>query len=974
MEPIGFEMHTGQQDQPTHVSQVNVEYPMNSPAGVSPADPNEGSLYPTMDKEPSGPAPIGFEGHANGGPEDGREESTAVDIEKSPEEGEGVEEQADTSLGREDISKEEAKLLLEQQKIANEDATLFFRDGKRKIDYVLAYEPGSASEHEEKKRERRKNFEDNLRKEGLELEYEGKEKSSKASRSGKTCFVKIHAPWDVMTKYAELTNLKMPLAENDLELELESYMEYCWNMFPSVFELDEDIVKPEPNYFTAPFNRERQDQGLFVITDKNTFFTNAQRSRMVHEILVRTVFDREESDKAKHRFGVTKMINGGIYSAAFPLHDGRYSSEHSLLTRGKANDRHLLYEVWARPGAWYKYQPLDEIRSYFGEKVGIYFAWLGYYTSVLIPVAILGVVAFIYGLATFFNDEYSSQICDKSGFGNLTMCPLCDKRCSYWKLYDSCNYSRATYLFDNYATVAFALVMALWASFFQEFWKRKAAELEYEWDVADFELEEETVRPEFEAGVQHRKTNPVTKKDEPFLPAWSKCCRYSTTFTILLFFLCIVLGAVFGVILYRIVIVSILYANQEGIIKSRASFIATTTAACINLVIILILSFIYQRIALFLTNLEQHRTQTEWEDGFTFKMFLFQFVNYYSSIFYIAFFKGKFVGRPGDYNYSLLDRRQEECDPSGCLIELCIQLAVVMIGKQAFNNFKEIILPKMMVWFKSRSVKKDPNEEKVYSRWEQDFNLADMPNLGLFDEYLEMVIQYGFVTIFVAAFPLAPLFALINNIFEIRLDAYKFVTQWKRPMAARAQDIGIWFGILRGISAIAVISNGVIIAFTSEFIPKLVYRYGYSSDQSMDGYANFSLSVFNVNDYQTESTPDDPQIDIFGNVTYCRYRDFRQPPTNYVGDGGVGTGEEYTFTLVYWHILAARLAFIVVFENLIVFATWLVMYLIPDMPGSVKLQMLRENYLAKEALYTAETVVKARQGGNNDRTASNTQF
>jgi len=30
--------------------------------------------------------------------------------------------------------------------------------------------------------------------------------------SGKTCFVKVHATWDVLTKYAELTNLKMPLA------------------------------------------------------------------------------------------------------------------------------------------------------------------------------------------------------------------------------------------------------------------------------------------------------------------------------------------------------------------------------------------------------------------------------------------------------------------------------------------------------------------------------------------------------------------------------------------------------------------------------------------------------------------------------------------------------------------------------------------------------------------------------------------
>lgn len=52
------------------------------------------------------------------------------------------------------------------------------------------------------------------------------------------------------------------------------------------------------------------------------------------------------------------------------------------------------------------------------------------------------------------------------------------------------------------------------------------------------------------------------------------------------------------------------------------------------------------------------------------------------------------------------------------------------------------------------------------------------------------VIQYGFITIFVAAFPLAPLFALFNNVIEIRVDAYKLVTQWKRPIPSKAQDIG----------------------------------------------------------------------------------------------------------------------------------------------------------------------------------------
>lgn len=49
------------------------------------------------------------------------------------------------------------------------------------------------------------------------------------------------------------------------------------------------------------------------------------------------------------------------------------------------------------------------------------------------------------------------------------------------------------------------------------------------------------------------------------------------------------------------------------------------------------------------------------------------------------------------------------------------------------------------------------------------------------------------MTLFVAAFPLAPLFALLNNIAEIRLDAYKMVTQARRPLAERVEDIGAWY-------------------------------------------------------------------------------------------------------------------------------------------------------------------------------------
>jgi len=39
-------------------------------------------------------------------------------------------------------------------------------------------------------------------------------------------------------------------------------------------------------------------------------------------------------------------------------------------------------------------------RKYFGEKIGLYFAWLGLYTQMLIPASLVGVIVFLYGCAT----------------------------------------------------------------------------------------------------------------------------------------------------------------------------------------------------------------------------------------------------------------------------------------------------------------------------------------------------------------------------------------------------------------------------------------------------------------------------------------------------------------------------------------------------------------------------------------------
>jgi hypothetical protein len=77
------------------------------------------------------------------------------------------------------------------------------------------------------------------------------------------------------------------------------------------------------------------------------------------------------------------------------------------------------------------------------------------------------------------------------------------------------------------------------------------------------------------------------------------------------------------------------------------------------------------------------------------------------------------------------------------------------------------------------------------------------------------VIQYGFVTLFVAAFPLTPLFALANNILEVHVDSIKLVDS-RRPNPRGAENIGSWALFMGLMSDISIITNAAIIIFATE--------------------------------------------------------------------------------------------------------------------------------------------------------------
>uniref|UniRef100_A0A7N8WWB0 Anoctamin n=1 Tax=Mastacembelus armatus TaxID=205130 RepID=A0A7N8WWB0_9TELE len=666
--------------------------------------------------------------------------------------------------------------------------SLFFNDGVRRIDFILVYEDEDKKEFEkrhtfQRHKRRREYFEASLMKMGMELE------ATKSVVDEKLLFVKVHMPWDVLCTYAEVLHIKVPLQPNDLTSHYSP-----WRIFSCItkhFQPNEELIGKESDFFTAPFEKERQ--GYFHIKDKDLFFTPSMRSKMAFYILTRAPYEIRGNVK---KFGITKLLNSGVYKAAYPLHDCRFNVKSK--EPDCPNERYLLYNEWAHPKSFYKMQPLDLIRKYYGEKIGIYFAWLGFYTTMLALAAVVGLACFIYGYKTQETSTWSKEVCDPEIGGQIVMCPQCDHFCQYWRLNSTCEASKV-------------------------------------------------------------------KEKIPYTTC-GRCVRVSIGIGTVLFWIMLILASVVAITVYRLAVFFAFSTSlrTQGLkelepIKEYVTpqMATSVTASLINFIAIMILNTVYERVAIWITDFELPRTKTDYENSLTLKMFLFQFVNYYSSCFYIAFAKGKAVGYPGKPVYLVGAYRNEECDPGGCMIELTTQLSIIMSGKAIWNNIQEVLLP----WVKnliSRHCTRVTSENTI-PRWEQDYRLQPVSKLGLFYEYLEMVIQFGFVTLFVASFPLAPVLALVNNLFEIRVDAWKMVTQFRRIVPEKAQDIGAWQPILQGVAILAVATNAMITAFTSDMIPRLVYYwsfsvypYGSNTDHTMKGYINSSLSVFSTSDFSNK--------------------------------------------------------------------------------------------------------------------------
>ena len=110
------------------------------------------------------------------------------------------------------------------------------------------------------------------------------------------------------------------------------------------------------------------------------------------------------------------------------------------------------------------YQPLDEIRDYFGDDNAIYFSWLATYTKALGIAGIFGSITMIF---QFWKPEVlipkEEQIAGVDG---------------------------------NPLTLMYSVFMSIWSVVFLSVWRRKEAEHSFLWGSEGYE-DSEPPRPQF---------------------------------------------------------------------------------------------------------------------------------------------------------------------------------------------------------------------------------------------------------------------------------------------------------------------------------------------------------------------------------------------------------------------------------------------------------------------------------------------
>ncbi|KAI9721043.1 MAG: hypothetical protein M1812_002524 [Candelaria pacifica] len=468
--------------------------------------------------------------------------------------------------------------------------------------------------------------------------------------------------------------------------------------------------------------------------------TESDRLRLVYLLLTKP--------RSERGAGITpKEGDFECVESIFALHDHTFNKE--------------WIKKWST-SYFLQIEDLDQIREKFGEKIAFYFAFLQSYFLFLVFPAAFGFSAWVL-LGTF--------------------------------------------------SPIYAVVSCLWCVTFVEYWKRQEIDLGVRWNCRNVSALQ-TKRRDFK--YEKEAKDPVTGETMHVFPEMKRLQRQLLQIPFAIVAV-LALGTLIATCFGIEVFISEVY---NGPLKWLLVYLPTGLLTTLVPTITTLLTSIATR----LTDYENWETTDTHEAAMIQKIFVLNFITSYLGIFLTAFVYVPFGSivvpyldvfsltmRPFAENEGQLKAPKVgsfEINPS----RLRKQVIYFTVTAQIVNLALETVMPyiKRKVFHKYQEVKTEraskrggvmpaanandpPGEEAFLARVR---NEAELDVYDVATDLREMVVQFGYLSLFSIVWPLTPVSFLINNWVELRSDAIKICIEMQRPTPWRADSIGPWLETL----------------------------------------------------------------------------------------------------------------------------------------------------------------------------------
>ncbi|CAK4760575.1 unnamed protein product [Aphanomyces euteiches] len=545
-------------------------------------------------------------------------------------------------------------------------------------------------------------------------------------------FCLVRAPPELLAREADRIDLNMLMDKDALrEISLKGYPSQGISPFPIEDTLNQYKLSPyESIYFKYSMREDLQP--LYVKQGPNgTLFTSMQRMLLTESIMA--------NPNGGAGLDLSKLDDSNVFTTLFPLHD--------------ATEKDALSKMWIRWDYWPANQPINAIQSYFGSKIGLYFVFLGHYTSWLITAGLFGLL-----LQLLYSGVPAS---------------------------------------GQSVIIVSSVAIIPWSTFLLKSVKRKAATFAMQWGTSNAR-EIEKPRPQFKGKLI---PSPITGRPILYFDKKERHRRMWWSWLLLFALICMVITIV-GAIYYMQY--EMIRAGYSITVFGTTILIGGPVASIANVIQIAVMFAIFDHVCIQMNDYENHATETTYEGAFIMKSMLFHLVNNLAAVFYITFIKS-YVG--------------VSCANNDCLGELRMAVLTIFNTNLIAGNLQEVLLPRLQSWWTAREAGQSAElHASALHPVEHQFYLIDYGWIGTFNDYLELVIQFCFTVLFIAAFPLTPLLSFVNNFFEIRIDGYKLLTKYRRPPPRQAATSGQWVTILEILVTVAIATNGFVMVYTANVL------------------------------------------------------------------------------------------------------------------------------------------------------------